>query len=197
MSTLLHLDSSPMGDYSVSRHLTKTFVEHWTKANPEGTVITRDVTTPVLPPVTAAWVGAAYTPEDKRSAEQKALLTLSDELVGDLKTANEYVIGVPMWNFGVPSMLKAWIDQIARVNVTFSYATGAPVGLLTGKKATVLIAAGGNYGRGHGDRGVEFCGAVSEDGAGVPGRVGCDVPYGGRSWSTELRSGPCDVPEAA
>ncbi len=156
MSTLLHLDSSPMGDYSVSRHLTKTFVEHWTKANPEGTVITRDVTTPVVPPVTAAWVGAAYTPEDKRSAEQKALLTLSDELVGDLKTADEYVIGVPMWNFGVPSMLKAWIDQIARVNVTFSYATGAPVGLLTGKKATVLIAAGGNYDAGTATEGLNF-----------------------------------------
>jgi FMN-dependent NADH-azoreductase len=154
MSTLLHLDSSPMGDYSVSRHLTKTFVEHWTKANAGAKVIRRDTTMTPVVPVAAAWVGAVYTPAESRSEEQKQLLSLSDELVGELKEADEYVIGVAMHNFGLPSTLKAWVDEIARVNVTFSYADGIPKGLLTGKKATILIAAGGKYDKGTATEGL-------------------------------------------
>jgi FMN-dependent NADH-azoreductase len=144
-STLLHLDSSPLGDHSVSRHLTAEFVKNWKLANPGGRVITRDTTVSAIPPVTAAWVGAAYTPAEALTAEQASTLALSDTLIAELVAAEEYVLGVPMHNFGIPSTLKLWIDQIARVNKTFSYATGAPVGLLTGKRATVLIASGGTY----------------------------------------------------
>jgi FMN-dependent NADH-azoreductase len=143
--TLLHLDSSPMGDASVSRHLSAEFVRNWKLANPDGHVIARDTTTSAIPPVTAAWVGAAYTPEASLSPEQRELLGLSDTLIAELFAADEYVFGVPMHNFSVPSTLKLWIDQVTRVNKTFSYATGAPVGLLTGKRATVLIASGGSY----------------------------------------------------
>lgn len=156
MATLLHLDSSPMGDYSVSRHMSKTFVEHWQKANADGKVIVRDLTTTAVVPVTAAWVGAAYTPPDARTAEQKEALALSDTLVRELLEADEYVFGVPMYNFGVPGVFKEWIDQIARVGVTFAYVDGAPKGLLTGKTATVLIAAGGTYDAGTATEGLNF-----------------------------------------
>ncbi len=143
--TLLHLDSSPLGEASISRHLTAEFVNNWKLANSDGIVIVRDTTTTAIPAVTAAWVGAAYTPEAALSPAQREVLALSDTLIAELFAADEYVFGVPMHNFSIPSTLKLWIDQIARVNKTFSYATGAPVGLLTGKKATVLIASGGSY----------------------------------------------------
>jgi FMN-dependent NADH-azoreductase len=148
MPTLLDINSSPLGEKSVSRHLTQEFVENWKAAHRGGTVIDRDLTNTPIPPVSGAWVGAAYTPQEARTAEQKELLTLSDTLIGELEAAEEYVLGVPMHNFGVPSVLKLWIDQIARVNKTFSYATGTPVGLLTGKRATVIIASGGIYDKG-------------------------------------------------
>ncbi|MES2390216.1 MAG: NAD(P)H-dependent oxidoreductase [Acidobacteriota bacterium] len=143
--TLLHVDSSLSGAASVTRQLTAEFVGSWRKANPDGVVIDRDTSTSNIPPVDGAWAGAIYTPEEARTPEQKALLTLSDTLIGELEAADEYVLGVPMYNFSIPSTLKLWIDQIARVNKTFSYATGTPVGLLKGKKATVVIASGGKY----------------------------------------------------
>jgi FMN-dependent NADH-azoreductase len=148
MSTLLHLDSSPMSAASVSRHLSSTFVEHWKQAHPGGTVITRDLTTSGLVSITAEWVAAAYTPANDRTTEQKAVLALSDALIAELKVADEYAIGVAMHNFNIPSVLKLWIDQIARAGETFSYVDGAPKGLLTGKKVTFLVATGGVYGPG-------------------------------------------------
>ncbi len=156
MATLLHIDSSPMGAASVSRHLSNTFVENWKKAHPGGTVVTRDLTTSGLVSITAAWVAAAYTPVEQRTAEQKAVLAKSDELVAELQAADEYVIGVSMHNFGVPSVMKQWIDQIARVGVTFAYVDGAPKGLLTGKKATFVLAAGATYGPGAATEALNF-----------------------------------------
>ena len=111
--TLLDLNSSPLGDASVSRHLTREFVESWQLAHPDGKVIERDLTTTVIPPVSAAWIGAAYSPEAARTPEQRELLALSDILIAELQQADEYVFGVPMHNFGVPSVLKLWIDQVA------------------------------------------------------------------------------------
>jgi FMN-dependent NADH-azoreductase len=148
MPTLLHLDSSPLGEASISRHLTSEFVDSWKLANPDGKVITRDLTKSGLVTIDAAWIGAAYTPEASRTAEQKQALALSDELLEELFAADEYVFGVPMHNFSIPGTFKLWIDQIARVGKTFAYADGAPKGLLTGKKATFLIASGGVYGAG-------------------------------------------------
>jgi FMN-dependent NADH-azoreductase len=145
MPTLLHIDSSPLGDASVSRQLTKEFVQNWKEANPNGRIITRDLNSTSLKPVTAEWVGAAYTPEDARTPAQRELLAPSDILVAELQAADEYVFGVPMHNFGIPSVLKLWIDLVARVGKTFSYASGGPEGLLKGKKATFLVASGGNY----------------------------------------------------
>jgi len=148
MPTLLHLDSSPSGDRSVSRHLTTEFTQQWQAATPDGMVITRDLTTTPLVPVTGHWIGAAYTPPDALTPEQKSVLALSDVLVAELLNADEYVFGVPMYNFGVPGVFKLWVDQIARVGLTFAYIDGKPKGLLTGKKAHFLIASGGDYGPG-------------------------------------------------
>jgi FMN-dependent NADH-azoreductase len=145
MPTLLHIDSSPLYGTSVSRQLTHAFVDQWEAAHPDGTVIDRDLNAAPIPPITAEWVGAAYTPEEARTPEQKNLLALSDTLLAEIEQADEYVFGVPMHNFGVPSVLKLWIDQIARAGKTFAYVNGAPKGLLTGKKATFIIATGGKY----------------------------------------------------
>jgi FMN-dependent NADH-azoreductase len=145
MSTLLHIDSSPLYGRSVSRQLTGAFVDQWMSSHLKGTVIDRDLNATSILPISAEWVGAAYTPEGSRTQQQKELLALSDTLIAELKQADEYVFGVPMHNFGVPSVLKLWIDQISRVGRTFSYADGTPKGLLTGKKATFIIATGGIY----------------------------------------------------
>jgi FMN-dependent NADH-azoreductase len=145
MPTLLHIDSSPLYGGSVSRQLTAAFVTQWKTSHPAGKVIDRDLNATEISPITAAWVGAVYTPEENRTAEQKKILALSDTLLAELEQADQYVIGVPMHNFGVPSVLKLWIDQITRVGKTFTYADGTPRGLLVGKKATFLIATGGIY----------------------------------------------------
>jgi FMN-dependent NADH-azoreductase len=148
MATLLHIDSSPMGVASISRHLSNTFVENWKKSHPGGKVITRDLTKSGLISINAEWVAAAYTPEESRTAEQKAALAKSDELLAEVEAADELAIGVAMHNFNIPSVLKLWIDQVVRVNRAFSYADGSPKGLLVGKKATFLVATGGTYGAG-------------------------------------------------
>ena len=145
MATLLKIDSSPMGDHSISRKLTTQFAASWRKAHPGGEVISRDLTRTDLPPVNGVWVGAAYTPEDARSRDQREALAASDTLIAELERADEYVFGVPMHNFSIPSTLKLWIDQVARAGKTFSYGADGPKGLLKGKKATLLIASGGVY----------------------------------------------------
>ncbi|MGA2850615.1 MAG: NAD(P)H-dependent oxidoreductase [Terracidiphilus sp.] len=145
MPTLLHVDSSPLYGNSVSRQLTGAFVAQWKASHPHGTVIDRDLNATPIPPINAEWVGAVYTPEEARTAQQKELLSLSDSLLVELEQADEYVFGVPMHNFGVPSVLKLWIDQISRVGKTFSYANGTPKGLIIGKKATFIVATGGIY----------------------------------------------------
>jgi len=145
MPTLLHIDSSPIYGRSVSRELTGAFVTQWKASHPDGIIVDRDLNATTIAPINAEWVGAVYTPEEARTPEQKKLLTLSDTLLDELDQADEYVIGVPMHNFGVPSVLKLWIDQIARAGRTFSYEGGTPKGLIVGKKATFIIATGGVY----------------------------------------------------
>jgi FMN-dependent NADH-azoreductase len=144
MPTLLQLDASPL-ETSITRELAREFVATWKTANPDGTVIYRDLAALTPAPITQAWVHAVYTPTDSRTAEQNALLAPSDELIHELESADEIVIGVPMHNFSIPSTLKLWIDQIARVGRTFSYGAGGPQGLLQGRKATLLVASRGVY----------------------------------------------------
>ena len=101
MSTLLHINSSPLYGRSVSRELTGAFVTKWKSFHSNGMVVDRDLNATPIPPVTAEWVGAAYTPEEARTPQQKELLALSDTLLAELEQADEYVFGVPMHNFGV------------------------------------------------------------------------------------------------
>jgi len=144
MPTLLHLDSSPL-ETSVSRELTREFVKTWENTHPDGTVIYRDLAANAPKPIDTAWVYSSSTPEASRTPEQKAALASSEELVAELEQSDEYVFGVAMHNFSIPSVLKLWIDQVVRGGRTFAYINGRPQGLLHGKKATILVASGGVY----------------------------------------------------
>ncbi len=190
MSTLLKLDSSPMGQGSISRKLTAKFAESWLKTHPGGKVIERDLTTLNLPVVDASWVGAAHTPEATRTAAQRQALAASDSLINDLEQADEYVFGVPMHNFSIPSTLKLWIDQIVRAGKTFSYGETGPKGLLTGRKATLLLASGGEYGKGSAMASFDF---VTPYLRAVLGFLGItDVTIIAASGTAQLMSGNTD-----
>ncbi len=147
MKTLLRIDSSPR-QQSVTRGLTDKFEAVWLAQNVDGVVIRRDLATESLPFLTEEWIAASYTPAEQRTAEQKALLAQSDELIDEWMLADEVVIGSPMWNFGAPASMKAYIDLIARVGKTFRYGEKGPVGLLTGKRVVVITARGGSYAKG-------------------------------------------------
>jgi FMN-dependent NADH-azoreductase len=145
MSTLLHLDSSPLGESSISRSLSSEFVQRWKQAHPQGEVITRDLTATQFAGIDAQWIGAVYTPPDSRTPVQREVLALSDTLISELERADEWVLGVAMHNFSVPTVFKLWLDQVVRAGRTFSYVDGSPVGLLKSKKAHVMLASGGVY----------------------------------------------------
>jgi len=144
MPTLLQIDSSPL-DSSISRELTSAYVEAWKTANPTGTVTSRNLLNEELKPIDQPWVFAAYTPEENQSPEQKQLLAQSEKFIAELQAADELVIGAGMHNFGIPASLKLWIDLVARRGKTFAYGANGPEGLLTVKKATILISTGGVY----------------------------------------------------
>ena len=129
--TILHIDASARSDGSVSRALTQTLVE--TLSSPETAIIRRDLGAAPLPAISADWVGANFTPDDQRSDVQTETLALSDELIGELEAADTIVLGVPVYNFGVPATFKAWIDLVARARKTFRYTENGPEGLLKGK----------------------------------------------------------------
>ena len=141
---LLHLDSSPL-EGSISRELTREFVKTWQNAHPGGMVIYRDLAANPPKPVDTAWIYSSFTPEASRTPAQKAALAPSNELIAELERADEYVFGVAMHNFSIPSVLKLWIDQVVRSGRTFVSAASGPQGLLHGKKATILAASGGVY----------------------------------------------------
>jgi len=145
MKTLLHIDCSPLGDASISRNLSNEFVKCWTEVNPGGTVIRRDLNAGHVPVIDGAWVAAVFTPEEVHTPAQREVVSTSDRLIEELNVADEYVFGLPMHNFGVPAVLKLWLDQIVRVGKTFAVVNGAPEGLLKNKQAQFLIAAGGTY----------------------------------------------------
>ena len=142
MTTLLVVETSPRGDHSISRNLTRRFIERWQAAHPNGRVVDRDLLETDLPFVNAPWLEAYFTPPEMHSAEMKEVLRLSDELVGELQSADHLVIATPVYNYNVPAALKAWIDHIVRKGITLGV---DGKGLLSGKKATILLASGGVY----------------------------------------------------
>ena len=136
--TVLNIQASARHDGSVTRQLSDKIL---TKIAADQT-ITRDLATG-LPLLDAAWLAANFTLTDDRTDVQRETLALSDSLITEIKQADTIVIGSPVYNFSVPAVLKAWIDQIARVGVTFKYTPDGPVGLLSGKRAIIVIASGG------------------------------------------------------
>ena len=138
--TVLRLDASARRAGSVSRDLTDRITRRLAETG--AGVVTRDLADP-LPLIDAAWVAANATPADARSAAHRATLALSDSLVAELQAADTLVIGLPIYNFGVPTTLKAWIDLVARAGVTFRYSANGPQGLLAGKRAILAVASGG------------------------------------------------------
>lgn len=137
--TLLRIDASARRTGSVTRDLSDQIIA---RLSPE-TVLTRDLAETPLPQIDEAWVGANFTPADDRSDADKARLALSDTLVAELQAADTIVIGLPIYNFGVPAALKAWIDLVAQAGLTFRYTAEGPQGLLTGKRAILAVASGG------------------------------------------------------
>ncbi len=146
MTHLLTLSSSPNRNASNSNKLIETFVAHWSAQDPDLKRTHRDIG--VNPPahLDGDTINAFYTATDELTDEQRQLLAYSDQAIAELQSADVIVIGAPMHNFGIPSALKAWIDQVARVGKTFKYTDHGPVGLLSHKQVIVLGARGGNYG---------------------------------------------------
>jgi FMN-dependent NADH-azoreductase len=139
---VLRVDSSARIEGSITRQLADRVIDGLQKRVPGLTVTRRDVAQG-LPFVDADWVDANLTDPDARSAEQRLALAGSDALVAEVMAANVWVIATPIYNFGVPASLKAWVDQIARARLTFRYTEQGPQGLLTGKKVYILTATGG------------------------------------------------------
>lgn len=142
MTRLLVVETSPRGGASISRNMTRRFVDDWRIARPDGEVVARDLMETGLDFVTAPWLQAYFTPPDQHTIAMKDALALSDALVAELLDADEIVIGTPVYNYNVPAVLKAWIDHIVRKGMTLGF---DGKGLVTGKSATVLIASGGVY----------------------------------------------------
>ena len=136
--TILRIDSSAKAEGSTTRALLDRIEESVGRAD-----IRRDLGGEALPQISGTWVAANFTPEDQRTADARAALALSDELIAELKAADTLLIAVPIYNFSVPAALKAWIDLVCRAGVTFRYAENGPVGLLEGKRAILAVASGG------------------------------------------------------
>jgi len=145
MKTLLQIRSSIFSNGGQSSRLAERFVARWRASNPGGRVIVRDLAKEPVPHLDAARFGAFLAKPEERTPAQQAVVDYSDALIGELKRADVVVLGLPMYNFGVPSTLKAYFDHVARVGETFKYTEKGPVGLLTGKKVYVFAARGGMY----------------------------------------------------
>ncbi len=148
MAHLLHIDSSPRGERSHSRRLTREFVEGWKQAHPADVVTYRDIGRNTIPHVDEPMIAAAYTLPEQRTPEMWEAIRISDQLVEEFLAADLYVIGAPMYNFSIPSALKAYIDQIVRIGRTFAFAPENGANpykpLVLGKKMFIIAARGGS-----------------------------------------------------
>ena len=145
MSNVLIVESSARLQGSFSRQLTHQFISQWKAAHPADPVTVRDLALNPVPHMDANLLGGWMKPEAQRSTAEQASLQRSDELTDELLNADVLVLAAPMYNFAIPSTLKAWLDHVLRAGVTFKYTDTGPQGLLNGKKAYVLTARGGIY----------------------------------------------------
>ncbi len=145
MTTLLQINTSLFGERGNSSQLTRRFIERWQAAHPDGRVVVRDLQGDPLPHLDAERAGALFGKPEGRTPEQQAIVDLSDALIAELKAADVVVIGLPLYNFGIPSTLKTWFDHIARAGVSFRYTANGPEGLIGDRKVYVMAARGGFY----------------------------------------------------
>jgi len=142
---ILQINASARREGANSTVVANRIVDRLKAANPAATVTARDLAANPHPVLDEAALGALFTPADKRSPEQAARVALDDALIAEVQAHDAIVLGVPMYNFGVPVQLKNWIDAIARAGVTFRYTAEGPEGLLKGKTVYVALARGGRY----------------------------------------------------
>jgi FMN-dependent NADH-azoreductase len=142
---ILQIKASVFNGSGQSSRLSQQLVDQLRAHNPGAEVIQRDLVADPVPHLDAARVGAFFAKPEARADEQKAVIAYSDALIDEVREADVIVLGLPMYNFGVPSQLKAWFDHLARAGVTFKYTAKGAVGLLTGKKAYVVATRGGVY----------------------------------------------------
>lgn len=145
MSTLLQVNASIFSTAGQSSQLTEEFVAAWRGKRPDTEVIVRDLASDPVPHLTAERFQAFLKKPGERTAAEQGVVRYSDALIDELKRADVIVLGLPLYNFGVPSALKAYFDHVARAGATFRYTESGPVGLLTGKKAYVFATRGGLY----------------------------------------------------
>lgn len=145
MKTLLQVQASIFSKAGESSRLATQFVERWSAANPGAEVIRRDLAAQPVPHLTAERFQSFLAKPEERTTEQQAVASFSDGLIDELERADVIVLGLPMYNFGVPSTLKAYFDHVARAGKTFQYTAAGPQGLLKGKKAVVFATRGGLY----------------------------------------------------
>ena len=145
MKTLLQIQASIFSNGGESSRLATQFVDKWQADNPGAGVIRRDLAAQPVPHLTAERFQSFLAKPEDRTAAQQAVASFSDGLIDELERADVIVLGLPMYNFGVPSTLKAYFDHVARAGRTFKYTAAGPQGLLTGKKAVVFATRGGLY----------------------------------------------------
>ncbi|RZO83709.1 MAG: FMN-dependent NADH-azoreductase [Oceanococcus sp.] len=145
MTTLLKINTSLFSDQGQSSQLANQFVRQWQASHPDSAVVTRDLASEPVPHLDAQRFSAFLAAPEARSAEQQVIVDYSDALIRELQQADVIVMGLPLYNFGVPSQLKAYIDHVARNGVTFRYTENGPEGLLRNKKVYVFAARGGLY----------------------------------------------------
>lgn len=145
MNNILQINSSIHNGKGESSKLATEFVAQLRVGNPGAKVVVRELARDPIPHLDEARFGAFLAQPEARTPEQARVVGESDALIDELKAADAIVIALPMYNFGVPSQFKAWVDHVARAGVTFKYTDKGPVGLLTGKKAWVFATRGGLY----------------------------------------------------
>jgi FMN-dependent NADH-azoreductase len=156
MSNLLFVTSSLMGENSKSRQVAAEYVDAYRTAHPGATVVERHLTPSNIPHLDLSTLGALGVAQDQRTVEQERAVDFADTIIAQVEAADTIVLAVPMYNFGIPSVLKSWFDHLARAGRTFRYTANGPQGLLKNKKAVVVLSRGGYYGEGTPTQAVNF-----------------------------------------
>jgi len=174
MATLLYIQTSLSGNEGQSAQLAERYIGQWQQQNPQGEVVVRDVIAEPVPHLDAERMAVLRgMAGDSLNPQQQAILDYADALLAELKAADQIVIGVPLYNFSIPTQLKAYLDHLARAGVTFTYTENGPVGLIEGKKVVLLATRGGLYR----DQGNDFQVPFMKQFLGFMGMTDVEVVY--------------------